>query len=105
MIILFLPMGLFIHPTLIYIRASKTYEKLDYPILTNVISASMVIKPSLTDEGRIEKKYVHIIKKKISVLRTAILTENTKLVLGAWGCGAYGCPSKHMAEIFKLVLG
>lgn len=86
-------------------RAPKTYEKLDYPILTNVISASMVIKPSLTNDGRIEKKYVHIIKKKIrSVFRTAILTENTKLVLGAWGCGAYGCPSKHMAELFRIVL-
>ena len=59
----------------------------------------------MTEEGLMEKKYVHIVKKKIrSVLRTAILTGNTCLVLGAWGCGAFGCPSKHMASLFKKIL-
>ena len=86
-------------------REPKTYNTLDNPYLVNVISASMIIRPKLDENGDIEKKYVHIVRKKIrSVLRTAIKRNNSKLVLGAWGCGAYGCPSKHMARIFKRVL-
>lgn len=86
-------------------QQAKTYEPFDEPRLTAVISASMVIRPSLDEEGNIMKKIVHIVKKKIrAVLRTAIKHNKSKLVLGAWGCGAYGCPAKHMAELFYNIL-
>ena len=29
---------------------------------------------------------------------------HSKLVLGAFGCGAYSCPSRHVALLFKEVL-
>ena len=92
-------------PNVTVYREPVTYDKVKEPYKVNIISAAMIIQPDLDENGDIEKKYVHIVKKKIRcVLRTALLTKNDRLVLGAWGCGAFGCPSKHMARLFKKVL-
>lgn len=81
------------------------YNYLDEPFLTNVISVSAVKHPALTEDGKIEKRYLGMVKGKIrTILRIAILNGHSKLVLGAFGCGAYKCPAYHMAEVFYKVL-
>lgn len=83
----------------------SNYERLDNPFTTNVISLSALKHPKLTEDGMIERKYLWILKEKIrAILRIAILHNHSKIVLGAFGCGAYKCPAKHVAQIFKKVL-
>lgn len=50
----------------------------------------------------IEIKY--IIEKIILILKTAINNNNDIVIFSAWGCGAFGCPPKHMAKIFYEVI-
>jgi uncharacterized protein (TIGR02452 family) len=49
------------------------------------------------DEERLRKK-VRVI------LQTAYKHGHPTLVLGALGCGVWGCPTRHVAEVFKAVV-
>jgi uncharacterized protein (TIGR02452 family) len=75
----------------------------------DVITAGMLRFPELEGEEddvkRLGKKDREIVEKKIrAVLRMAEQKGVSKLVLGAWGCGAYGNPVKDVAEAFRKVL-
>lgn len=76
------------------------------PYITNIISVSAVINPSYDkDTLMISKSQIWIIKNKMRrIFRIAILHGHTKLVLGAFGCGAFCNPPKHIAQLFKEVL-
>ena len=89
------------------IYKDQEYNTYKMPYFTNVISVSAMIRPEFDpDTLMISKSQVHIIKRKIrSILRIALLQGHTKLVLGAFGCGAFCNPPKHIAKIFKEVLG
>ena len=39
-----------------------------------------------------------------TILRIAIVNNQKRLVLGAFGCGAFGNPPKHIAELFFNIL-
>ena len=81
------------------------YNVLDEPLLTSVISVAALSHPKLDEDGNIVKGMVRITKNKIrAILRIAILNGHTKLVLGAFGCGAYKNPAKHVAQLFKQIL-
>ncbi|KAL1797752.1 hypothetical protein ACET3X_004358 [Alternaria dauci] len=76
----------------------------------DVISAGMLRFPELEgeedEEKRLCKKDREIVEAKIrSVLRIAEQKEVKRLVLGAWGVGAYGNPVKDIAEAFAKTLG
>ncbi len=46
-----------------------------------------------------------LMKDKIRMLFLVAANEGADcLILSAWGCGAYGCPAKHVAQLFKEVL-
>ena len=87
-------------------RNSQTYETLRYPKLCSVISCSSIIRPEIDpDTGMMARRYERLIRRKIRViLRIAILNKHSKLVLGAFGCGAYKNPPKHIAKLFDEVL-
>lgn len=52
-----------------------------------------------------DPKDAEIMKDKIKMLfHAAHLNGNDSIILSAWGCGAYGCPTEHVAEIFKDVI-
>lgn len=75
----------------------------------DVITAGMLRFPELEgeedEEKRLGKKDREIVEKKIrAVLRMAEQRGVVKLVLGAWGCGAYGNPVRDVAEAFRRVL-
>ncbi|EOA87239.1 hypothetical protein ACJQWK_10238 [Exserohilum turcicum] len=76
----------------------------------DVISAGMLRFPELegdedAGEKRLCKKDREMVERKIrAVLRIAEHKGARKLVLGAWGCGAYGNPVRDVAEAFRRVL-
>ncbi|RAR01333.1 tigr02452 family protein [Stemphylium lycopersici] len=75
----------------------------------DVITAGMLRFPELEgeedEEKRLGKKDRDVVERKIrSVLRMAERKGVRRLVLGAWGCGAYGNPVRDVAEAFRRVL-
>lgn len=83
----------------------RNYAYLSQPFSTNVISAAALRNPTLTPEGRYHGGQRVDMQKKIrSILRVAILNGKRKLILGAWGCGAFHNPPQEVASIFKRIL-
>jgi uncharacterized protein (TIGR02452 family) len=65
------------------------------------VAAPAPKKPVLTN-GRFSAGDAAVLRKKIDLLcQIALKNGNDCLVLSAWGCGAYGCPPEHVAEIFR----
>ena len=63
------------------------------------------IKLPVTDRGRLLPADAEALAKKIRlVVRVAVEEGHTHLVAGALGCGVWGCPPTHVAEIFRDVL-
>lgn len=88
------------------------YEWLYDPYQTAFISvAAMNINRALRQGeqilvgGRLSERAVAITKNKIrTIYRIGILHGHDSLVLGAWGCGAFGNPPEQMAQLFVDVL-
>lgn len=93
-------------PCVTIYRNSIDYDTMDTPRECSVISCSSVIHPKLDPStGLMLSRYERIVKKKIrEIFRIAILNNHTKLVLGAFGCGAFKNPPHHIARLFKEVL-
>lgn len=75
----------------------------------DVISAGMLRFPDLEGEEdeikRLGKKDREVVERKMrAVLRIAAAKGAKKLVLGAWGCGAYGNPVGDVAEAWSRIL-
>jgi uncharacterized protein (TIGR02452 family) len=75
----------------------------------DVISASMIRLPDVDGEGD-EMRYAEekdrelAVRKMKAVLRMAAAKGVSKLVLGAWGCGAYGNPVGEVARGWRSIL-
>ncbi len=92
-------------PKISIYKKPGTYEPYYEPFITNVITAPALKRPELTKDGNLKEKDAEIMKEKIkTVLRVALRNHHTKIVLGAWGCGAYGLPAENVAKLFKEVL-
>lgn len=77
---------------------------LERPFSIDVISCSAVKRPALRD-GLIAPWTKDTILSKIrQIFDAALANGNDSLVLGAFGCGAYGTPPEQMAELFKKVI-
>ena len=87
-------------------RKAETYEPMDAPKQCSVISCSSIVHPELDpNTGLLLNRYIKPLKRKIrQIFRIAILNKHSKLVLGAFGCGAFKNPPKHVAQLFKEVL-
>ncbi|KAH7355800.1 hypothetical protein BKA66DRAFT_429496 [Pyrenochaeta sp. MPI-SDFR-AT-0127] len=75
----------------------------------DVVSAGMLRFPELEgeedEEKKLGKKDREMVEAKMrAVLRIAVRKGAKKLVLGAWGCGAYGNPVADVAQAWKKVL-
>lgn len=85
--------------------ADNDYNFLEDQYITSVVTVPAVQRPELTEDGKISKRFIKMWKNKIrSVFRISLMNNHTKLILGAWGCGAYCNPPEHVATLFKEVL-
>lgn len=108
--------GIYTHDVLVFRDASPLGQNTGELVpgeryWIDVISASMLRFPELEGQdeegkgGRLSKKDVGIADKKMkALLRIAAAKGAKKLVLGAWGCGAYGNPVGDIARSWKKVL-
>mmetsp|Transcript_25264 Transcript_25264/g.41579 ORF Transcript_25264/g.41579 Transcript_25264/m.41579 type:complete len:383 (+) Transcript_25264:96-1244(+) len=87
------------------------YTFLPQPELISFFNVAAINSPSTEpcktrpNERRLCKKMVGIYRKKIATMLNIALDQgHDTVVLSAFGCGAYGNPPRHMAEIFKEVL-
>lgn len=86
------------------IYRDSDYNTIKKPGKINVITAAALVHPSLNLDLTFEKNQEVTMKKKIRmVLRMAIKAGVTKLLLPAWGCGAFGCPAKEVSRCFSEV--
>jgi uncharacterized protein (TIGR02452 family) len=85
------------------------YVPYDAPRKIDCVAAPAVRFPYL-DRGRGfnsfgDPKDAKLMEEKIQMLfHAAHMNGNETIILSAWGCGAYGCPTDHVAEIFKSVI-
>ncbi|CAF0782011.1 unnamed protein product [Didymodactylos carnosus] len=87
------------------------YPFFSHPQYISFISSAAYKNPSLVkiqQTGEIQlrdEKIIEATKKKIEVvLQIAQENDHDTIILSAFGCGAYGNPAKHIAQLFREVL-
>lgn len=99
--------GVIYTPNVFVFRGSDntSYRLLSEPYEVDVISCSAIRRPILDRNGHYTKAQEETIKNKIrQIFDIALVHGNDTLVLGAFGCGAYGNPPAEMAKIFHSVI-
>lgn len=88
--------------------ADAGFQLLENPFRVCMIGVPAISSPqivSVENEARIVDEDVNIIKDKIRTIFNIAIEQGIKtLILGAWGCGGYRNPPKHVAEIFRELL-
>jgi uncharacterized protein (TIGR02452 family) len=70
-----------------------------------MLTAAALRHPDTTAEERFTAAGSAIMRVKIRLMLAAAARHGCHmLVLGAWGCGAYRCPPRHVAELFHEAL-
>lgn len=83
---------------------NNNYGYLKEPFTCNVLTAAMVKDPKLEDGKMCSEDLKKVVAKIENLFDVALHNEHRKIVLGAWGCGAYHCPAKDIAQAFKYVI-
>lgn len=94
-------------PDVIYFRDSERYgcRLLETPQYVSVITVAALNKPVLVSTSLISDDLVEIVKNKIrTIFRIGLRHRHDSLILGAWGCGAFCNPPRHIAYLFHEVL-
>ena len=97
-----------ISPDVVVFKDTLDRDLVDLPVgqrhVLAVITVAAPCHPKLTDSGEdfANDSDLHDLREKILlILRLAAVNSVTNLVLGAMGCGAYGCPSRAVAREMK----
>lgn len=99
--------GAIYSPSIAVFKASedKNYEYLDEPFMLDIITIAALKNPKLNQKGELDDWSKGVTKSKIrAMLNLAIYWENDSIILGAFGCGAFGNPPNEIAKLFKEVL-
>lgn len=81
------------------IRESLKYSLLSKPVKCNIITCpAPIVFPN-------QREYYELIKNRIrGILKVAASNNNTAVVLGAWGCGAFGGDARVVGRAFAEAL-
>jgi uncharacterized protein (TIGR02452 family) len=72
--------------------------------IVSFLAVSSIKKPKSLD-NRLNNTDVEVLEKKIELIhQVAIQTGHNNLIIGSLGCDVYGCPPRHVSEIWKKVL-
>jgi uncharacterized protein (TIGR02452 family) len=90
----------------IYDSEDTLYKKLQPVLETCFVSCPGLKFPKLdATNNTLCQNDVEILEKKIElILQIAIKNNHKNIILGPIGCGAYGTPIKHTAQVFKNVI-
>ena len=81
------------------------YRLKEDPVSFAVITVAAVCDPELIDDTQMSERDAETTRCKIrTILRIGYQHSHDALVLGAFGCGAFGNPPSHMARLFRQVL-
>lgn len=83
---------------------SEDCQFMSTPYTVDVISAAAIKQPELNGNKLSQKAWKMLKNKVRTILNLGIYYRNDSLVLGAFGCGAYGTPPDEMAQLFKTVI-
>jgi uncharacterized protein (TIGR02452 family) len=84
----------------------KGYVLMDKPVALDCVASPAVRFPGVTSDFKrfASEEHARIMREKIRQLFwIAQDNGNDSLVLSAWGCGAFGCPPWHVAQLFKEI--
>lgn len=98
--------GVYTHGVTIFRdTVAKGYPLIDQPWHANFIAVAACNLRHDERGERIPSYLIETTKNKIrTILRIAAANNQTRLVLGALGCGAFGNPPRHIAELFRDIL-
>lgn len=85
----------------------RDYEYMENPVKFDVISAPAICGPHTSADGQyfMDENEVELMLSKIKILFAVAVEQGVQtLVLSAWGCGAFGGPPIHTAQLFNQVL-
>ncbi|KAF3923045.1 hypothetical protein ABW20_dc0104865 [Dactylellina cionopaga] len=92
---------------LVFMNQSYEMVKESERFYVDVISAAAPKRPELKAGGKEyaeQSDYEALVLTVKNILRVAAMKGVTHLVLGAFGCGAYGNPNKLVAEVFRRAI-
>lgn len=83
---------------------ANKWKVMDDPVTLTSIACPAIKRPQATNDRLNADDTARFVKKIEMILRTALRYNHDSIVLGAFGCGAWGNPPQHVAEIFKHVI-
>ena len=85
--------------------AKDDFALLDTPYYMSFVAVAAINHPELDAEGNICQEDANLTKNKMrTMLRIGLLNGHDSIVLGAFGCGAFHNPPKHIARLFHEVI-
>jgi uncharacterized protein (TIGR02452 family) len=108
----FYPLSIYdyiVSPNVEYYRGSDAtgFAELDKPFNVDMIASPALAGPDINRDCTefTNPDDVFIMRNKMrQLIWEAATNGNDVLVLSAWGCGAFHCPTKHVAQLFKEVI-
>ena len=95
---------------IIKMSEKNNWKLIEEPVFLDFIACPGIRMPKIDYTNKRKPKFKldtdieKLINKIKLILQVAYINKNDSLVLGGLGIGAFRCPSKHTAEIFKAVL-
>jgi len=94
-------------PNVTVFRGLETdgYTMLEQPYSLGIVTVAALNRPELKNEDEIVDSLVEPVRRKIrTIYRIALKHGHDSMVLGAWGCGAFRNPPRHIARLFHEVM-
>lgn len=80
------------------------FALLPHPYSLSFVSVAAISGPRLTEEGLLTEEDADLTKDKMrTILRIGLLNGHDSIVLGAFGCGAFHNPPRHITRLFHEV--